>query len=127
MGNSPSGDDVTPQTSTPDVQAQPESNVYPGWGPRIDCPKYGLYGAKSCGTDREYKDGLCYLKPKSGFTCNVTVCTYGSLRSEIGTVPDQCPPGYIFRNGKCWPYCPSGYEDSLLTCKKIYFTEHQFQ
>lgn len=105
-------------TSTTTTEQPVYSSYYPGPGIHTDCNLYGLYGSKSCGSDREYKDGLCYLKPNPGFSCTATVCTYGSLRSEIGTIPNQCPQGYVFRDGMCWPSCPQGFEDSLITCKK---------
>lgn len=88
------------------------------WTDYTNCNDYGLYGAKSCPPDREYKDGLCYLRPREGFRCDVTACFSGTAEYQTGTVKDNCPVGHRNVASICWPDCPEGYSDGGVFCNK---------
>jgi len=91
---------------------------------------------KSCLDGSDMRGGLCYKPPDSswsyqspgiykkacsgrwdGTACWINaVPNYQYLKSVIGTIPNQCPPGRVLKNGLCYPNCPDGYtrEDGNL-------------
>lgn len=87
---------------------------------------------RTCRDDEEEAGGLCYPKPKPGFSCVATVCTRACPTSltEAGLtctkksygrtagVPRQCPADQIEDAGLCYPKPRDGYGCTATYCSK---------
>lgn len=66
-----------------------------------------------CPDDRDFEAGMCYKKPREGFSCTLTGCWMSNQASVIGRSAIGCPPGTKYQFGACYPNCPEGLDREL--------------
>lgn len=74
---------------------------------------------KECKSNREMKDGLCYEKPKDGYTCTVTGCSPNPLSYEIKNKESTktCSSEKKLEAGLCYEEARQDYDCKATSCQ----------
>lgn len=81
--------------------------------------KKTLFDRQKCNADEELIAGLCYKKPKPGFTCTATNCSFSKdvkSGTKKGTTKQSCPDGKSIEAGLCYTPAKSGYTCTATIC-----------
>ena len=62
-----------------------------------------VFDRAKCHDDKEKFLGLCYSKPKPGFSCNLTYCSSGDRIGKYVGPPDVCEEGFKLVGSTCKP------------------------
>lgn len=83
------------------------------------CIKQTLFDRQSCNADEDLVDGLCYKKPKPGYTCVATICSMSKnvkAGTRVGPATPSCPVDRQPEAGLCYVKPKPGFTCTLTNC-----------